>query len=903
MRENDLLAPTLSADQRRQIDELLDELLDLPEKSRLSALHRRRIDDSAVLSEVESLLAAAADSRDFLSTPANLGAEQPHYELELGARLGRWRIERLLGQGGMGDVYEGTRAEGDFEQHVAIKILRHEASGQMERFSAERQILARLEHPGIARLYDGGVTGDGRPYMVMEFVRGIPITDYCRQKSLDCEQRLQIFVKVCDAVAYAHRNLVIHRDLKPSNILIGEQGEVKLLDFGIAKLIEEGDALVRTAFTPMTPLCASPEQLSGKPITTATDVYALGVLLFELMTDTHPWVSADMSMLLVMRTVLERPAPVVSRIAKSQPHAPSMTRNLRGDVDAIVAKALRLEPQHRYGSVEAMKLDVQRALRSEAIDARGGARLYFMTRLFLRHRWAVLALLAVFVSLTIGIGLAAWQASKARNERDIARLNAAREEAVRYNLTGMFRAAIADRNAVPTTAKDMIDASAHRVLKEYRGQPELAGRLVLTLADLYGALQDVAGTASLLDAYVADPISAADPASLAAARQMLAHVELSRGHIARAAMLLDQSASFWATAPDKYADERLEGLGTRALLQRLTGDIGGSIATSRAAIEQREALSGHNHRETANLYNSLAISLTAMNRIQEALAAYRETMRIYQAIGLGDVLDTQIIAANVGMLELRTGDLRAAETSLKQAIDGEQQLSGPSAALAAAMGNYGRLLVITDRIPEATRVLQAAEAMAIKYAGDGSPVLAMDMLILIDAQLAAGNTAAAKATLDMLHSPAFSHYDAMNPVALRITLAEAQVAVAMGRYGIARSNLSGLVDRLHAMGPRGSPYLAQALELLGEAQMQEGLTKQALASLNEAIVQLNGSSGAWEVAVARERLGEALAASGDRGSRPQLLRAAKVLETELGSNNAETRRANAALAQLEPPKL
>src|ERR1700742_2260768 len=272
-------------------------------------------------------------------------------ELAEGTRLGPWRLLHLIGRGGAGEVYLAERADGAFQQRVAVKVMQRGAVAEVARFQAEREILARLEHPGIARLLDGGVTDDGRPYMTMEFVEGRSITDYCRLINATLEQRLGLFLQVCDAVAYAHRNLVVHRDLKPSNILVTPNGTVKLLDFGIAKLLDAQRARVtQAAATPMTPICAAPEQLTGGPVTTATDVYALGLLLFELLSGTHPWMGSDTPVLQAMRTVLQRPAPTLSRTAEAQPNPPVPVRLIRGDFDAIVAKALRKEPGDRYAT-------------------------------------------------------------------------------------------------------------------------------------------------------------------------------------------------------------------------------------------------------------------------------------------------------------------------------------------------------------------------------------------------------------------------------------------------------------------------------------------------------------------------------------------------------------------------
>ena len=435
-------------------------------------------EDPAVRAEVESLLLAAHASVGFLDAPQHAVPDDTVRDAALGMRLGAWTLTRVIGRGGMGEVYEAMRADQDFEQKVAIKLLQREAAGQLERFQAERQILARLDHAGIARLYDGGITVDQRPYMVMEYVEGLSITEYCAQRLAGLEVGLDLFVQVCDAVAYAHRNLIVHRDLKPSNILVTAGGTVKLLDFGIAKLLDPLLArMTQVAVAPMTPICAAPEQLSGGPITTATDVYALGLLLFELLAGSHPWMTSGTLMIKTLRAVMQRAAPQASRSAEANPDAPLPARLLRGDLDAIIAKALRTEPAHRYATVESLKLDVERALRGEPVDAREGARLYYVGHILRRYRWAVAATAAIVISLAGGLSLAAWQAHRVAIERDNARRDASREEAVRYSLTRLFRTAISEQGAQPATAKTMIDSSAQRVLRDYHDQPQLAGQL------------------------------------------------------------------------------------------------------------------------------------------------------------------------------------------------------------------------------------------------------------------------------------------------------------------------------------------------------------------------------------------------------------------------------------------
>jgi len=892
-------ATGLSLQQRLRVDALLDELLDLPEESRLAQLRSRHEEDSAVLAEVESLLLAAHASGEFLDGKDHSAPEAFVPDAAVGMRLGVWNITRLIGRGGMGDVYEATRADGEFEQRVAIKLLQREAAAQLERFQAERQILARLEYSGIARLYDGGITADRRPFMVMEYVEGRSITEYCAERRAGFDERLRLFIQVCDAVAYAHRNLIVHRDLKPSNILVTADGTVKLLDFGIAKLLDPQLARVtQVAVAPMTPICAAPEQLTGGPITTATDVYALGLLLFELLSGSHPWMTFGTPMLQALRTVLQRSAPLASRAAESNPEAPLPARLLRGDLDAIIAKALRTEPVHRYTTVESLKLEVDRVRRGEPVEAREGARLYLMGHMLRRHRWAVAAAAAIFISLAGGLGLAAWQAHRVAIERDNARRDASREEAVRYSLTRLFRAAIADQSAQPATAKNMIDSSAQRVLRDYRDQPQLAGQLVLTLADLYGALEDIAGADTLLEGFVADAGAKTDPAALADARQKLANIELLRGHADRAGQLLNQADAFWASSSHPYLEERLEGLTVRARLLRARGDLDGAIAATRAAIQQRIALSGHDHRETAVLYNSLAISLATANRLDQALAAYHETTAIYRAIGLGDAIDAQIIMANTGTLELRSGHLKAAEVLLKSSVERERSLAGDSAAVAAAMGYYGKVLSITNRNEPAISVLREATALGERYAGAGSPLAIQNRLFLGEAQLAIGDQQAAGATLIAAHDAALAQYGAAHPLTLRSQLALSQLAAAGGNQEKVHAELQATVDGLRKLGAQGEPNLAQALEALGEGDLQSGRVAEASATLQEAVaIREKSPEDLWELAVARERLGEALLKAANPAAADLLKKAAHDLETQLGADHPQTLRARAALAR------
>jgi len=757
-------------------------------------------------------------------------------ELAEGTRLGPWQLMHLLGRGGAGEVYLAVRADGMFQQKAAVKVLQNGTVGEAARFQAEREILARLEHPGIARLLDGGMQADGRPYMVMEYVEGVSLTEFCDTHRLDLRERLRLFAEVCDVVSCAHRNLVVHRDLKPRNILVTRDGRVKLLDFGVAKLLDAvaGPASDKT-LAPLTPDYAAPEQLTGQPITTATDVYGLGVVLFELLTSRKPFHNTAMPVAHAVRTVLHETPPAPSRIARilSNPDVPS--RLLEGDLDAIVAKCLRKEASERYESVGMLEDDIRRYLESKPVSAREGARLYVARRFLRRHRWGVAAVAAVVLALSGALAAVSWQAHRLSLERDIAKRAAAREEAVRYYLTRMFRASAAEHGGEPTTAKEMLDLSAQRILTEYRDDPYLAGKVVETLSDLYGALEDFEGQAPLLERYLAQAGPEADPQSVAFARQQLANAELQRGNIARAAELVPLALEFWSTDPVRYAPQRLEGLVIKGRLQRAQGDIDGAIATYSAALEERIALSGVNHPETAALYNSLAVAHMTANHFNAALIAYRKALAIQDALQRGNDLDAQIMRGNMGMLAYRYGQVDEAEELLRSSYTRQRELAGDSAAVSAAMGNYGQIRSTRGDHDEALSVLRSAVSMASEFAGPSSPVAVQNRLFLAEALDASGDTAAAWALLSQNLESATRQFGEDHLLPLRIRLVQARIAVRTGAGSLGETELPELIEGFRKQGKAGQLPLAQALVLHGDWLLKQGRRQEAVAPLSEAL--------------------------------------------------------------------
>lgn len=429
---------SLTPERWHKVKDILHGCLDTPEPDRARYLQEACAGDEAIRGEVESLLASFEEAGDFLQQPP-LGAETA----VLGEQCGVYQIVQKIGEGGMGIVYQGVRNDDQFRKLVAIKVVKRGMDTEyvLERFHNERQILAHFDHPNIAKLLDGGVTADGRPYVVMEFIAGRPIDEYCDVERLGISRRLELFLKVCSAVAYAHQNLVVHRDLKPRNVLVTESGEPRLLDFGIAKMLGDDREVTIPGMRMMTPDYASPEQVRGEPITTASDVYSLGVLLYELLSGHRPYQVKGRSPEEAARTVTEtdpaRPSAAIQReeegtlpgggrkgmltaemVSTARDARPERLRKqLSGDLDNIVMMAMRKEPQRRYQSVDQLAADIRRHIEGLPVAARKSTVAYRAQKFVQRHTAGVTAAVLIFLTLVGGIVASSWQARIAQQQR------------------------------------------------------------------------------------------------------------------------------------------------------------------------------------------------------------------------------------------------------------------------------------------------------------------------------------------------------------------------------------------------------------------------------------------------------------------------------------------------------
>lgn len=482
----------MDAERWQRLSPLLDALLELDadaRKARLAALHE---EDPALAAELEGLLALEEENTDFLAEP--LVAPPPMAKPD--TTIGPYKLDRLLGEGGMGQVWLARRADGLYQRRVALKLLRPGLADPnlRQRFTRERQILARLGHPHIARLLDAGISSDNQPYLALEYVEGEAITDWCRARDLDVDARLKLFLQVCEAVSHAHANLIVHRDLKPSNILVTPLDEVRLLDFGIAKLLdgpEPGREHTRTEVRAFTLHYAAPEQIRGEPVTTMTDVYSLGVVLYELLAETKPYRLKRQSDAEWEEAILiadpQKPSANLLREADSDPSRMAAlrrrARQISGDLDNIALKALQKRPEHRYPSVEALALDLNRYLEGKPVLARPQSVAYRTQKFVHRHRWALATTALVLAVLTTALALVTWQAQQAVRE-------ASRAQALQDFVTGLFEQAGGRETSGPLDVRKLLEAGEERGNRELATQPQAKAELFGVIARLRLGLGD-----------------------------------------------------------------------------------------------------------------------------------------------------------------------------------------------------------------------------------------------------------------------------------------------------------------------------------------------------------------------------------------------------------------------------
>ena len=675
-----------TADRFRRIDAIFDAALDQPPEDLVAFIDRECAGDDALRAEVLELVRAYHHADVLESAAARVAAPvldaaatsvRPPPE-----RIAAFRVVREHGRGGMGRVFLAERADGEFEQRVAIKLINDGTPGVLRRFIEERRILALLEHPGIARLVDGGLTSGGLPYIAMELVDGEPIDRYCDTHDLSVDQRLELFARVCEAVAYAHGRLVIHRDLKPSNILVTASGQVKLLDFGIAKMVTDVQVTSRTgtAFQALTPEYAAPEQVRGGAVGTVTDVYALGVLLYLLLAGERPYDIRGKSPAEIERIVCDEVPPRPS--ARSRPE---WRRTLRGDLDLIVMTALQKSEQRRYQSPAALSDDLLRWRQGHPILARPDSAGYRLGKFVGRHRWAVAA------GALLMIGLAG-AASREATLRARAETEARKAREVEQYLVGVF--SVADPNSWDTrdgasiTARELLDRGARRI----------------------------------------DSALANDPAARAELQSVLGRVYTNLGVYDSATPILRRALAQRAAAagPDDPAVAETQDLLGTTLTQLNQFDEAEPLL--REALARRRRLLGSEHPATAETIEHLATLFEERNQYDSAEVLYREALALRQSRDGEESVPTASAVGNLGLLLYRKGVYAEAESLNRRAVEIELRLLGEGHPLtAASMQNLAQTLQMRGKLEEAESYHRRALEAKRKALGDAHPSVTVSM--------------------------------------------------------------------------------------------------------------------------------------------------------------------------------
>jgi serine/threonine protein kinase/tetratricopeptide (TPR) repeat protein len=769
--------PGLSPDRWRAVSPYLDEALDIATGERAAWLASIRARDEALADDLRLLLEEheALHASRFLERAVPLPSHAGLSVSLAGQTLGAYRLTKRIGQGGMGSVWLAERCDGRFEGRAAIKLLNIALMGRAgeERFRREGNILARLTHPHIAHLVDAGVSPTGQPYLVLEHVDGQSIDRYCSERSLGIEARLRLFLDVLEAVAHAHANLIVHRDLKPANVLVSVDGQVKLLDFGIAKLLEgdaewgqpravEASPLTRDGGGALTPEYAAPEQVTGGQVTTATDVYALGVLLYVLLSGRHPAGAALRSPADLVRAIVEtEPKRVSDAVVSRTETADTLARHaascgttpgrlcgkLQGDLDIIVAKALKKSAPERYASVTALAEDLRRTLRQEPISARPDTLRYRTAMFVRRHVRGVVTTVAVVLLLG---GLTGFYTTRLATERDRARLEAEKAAKVSELLTRLL--AGADPYATPETrgeptVRGLLDAGAERVQKELVGQPELQAEMLTVLGRIYRRLGVYDKAQPLLEQALAigRPVFGAEHERLAQSLNDLGILLAERGDYAAAGRTLEEALAMRRKLLGREHTDVAITLVELARVYQDQGFNGRAEPLQREALGIRRKVLGDRHRETGTSLSDLASVLRlkgdlsgARSLLEQCLDVNRQTLGEDHPNMYTPVNDLALIAGT-------SGDYPGAESLFREAlVKGRKTLGDQHPAVAMTLNGLSKVLFEQGRYDEAASALQEALTIATPAVGSDHPLIAIYRINLASVLLARKEAGAAE---------------------------------------------------------------------------------------------------------------------------------------------------------------
>lgn len=834
-------------DRWKELSAYLDQALDMLEGERAVWLTGLRRDQPTLAAELESLLLnhEQAESSGFLQSGFSPVLMM---SVRAGEQIGAYRLISLVGEGGMGTVWLAERSDGRFQRHVAIKFLSFALSSRAaERFTREGSILARLSHPHIAQLLDAGVTAGGQPYLVLEHVEGEPIDVYCDRQRLSVEARVTLFLDVLSAVAHAHANLIVHRDLKPSNVLVNREGQVKLLDFGIAKFVEDENQLSASTLTreggmALTPRYAAPEQLSANPITTASDGYSLGVLLYELLTGSHPAGAGPCSTVELVKFIVDCDPPamrdVVRRLPDASPVAAArdgtpekLSRMLTGDLEIIVAKALKKDPADRYFSAAAFAEDLKRYLNGQPIAARGDSAFYRVAKFVRRNRAAsVLAAVAV-LALAAGVIGTVVQARNARMERDFALRELSRANAI--DELHWFVLADAAPSGKPFTVDDLLHR-AEEIVERQPAKDQRYVQLLISVGRQYITHDDYAKGRPLLEKAYSYAQSLADPVTRADAACGLAQVVATMGDMKRGETLIQQGLAILPEG-SPYELQRMECFEHGAEVAIRRGD-------SRTALSRAQQAQAALHRaplqsplmETDVLIN-LASADNSAGKLRDAVDNFRKAAAELASLGRDDTERAGTVYNNLGVALINMGRPLEAEKALRRSLDISRRGDTYDSADAMSVVNYARALTDLDRTAEAMSYAQSGLESA-QHAGN-RVAAAQGAMLLSSIHRKQGNFTAAAQDLERVEPvlkglpPGHIAFAALD--SLKALLAQAR-GDAAGALPFADQAVQIAETAMQRTGTSGS-YLALYLSRRSTIEFQLGRTAAAIADASRAI--------------------------------------------------------------------
>ena len=746
----------MDAQHWNKIESLFHRMVDLPTSKRAAQLQEECGDDDKLRQRVEQLFEDDAvasefmDEREFLPQQRLDGAEPTENDPRLNQRVGAYRLVSRIARGGMGVVYHAARSDGLFDNDVAVKLIRADAATPegLLRFERERRTLASLEHPNIARLFDGGATQDGVPYLVMELVRGVPIDEYVDGERLSIRDRLKLFVTVFSAVQFAHQNLVIHRDLKPGNILIDSRGTPKLLDFGIAHLIDDGDEERggETSGLMLTPEYASPEQLRGDVLTTATDVYSLGLVLFRLLTGKRPPKRGPDVAECAKTTTSEReptrPSSMVIREVgpgsdpptdEAREHAARrgttprrLRRELSGDLDRIVLKALMNEPSRRYPSAREFSADIERFLAHRPVEARNGGPIYRVMKFVRRNRIAVAAAAVILVVHSIGY-MSTWRAEhRAAYEAEHARIEADSFRQISDFLMNTFLASTSYA-AEQERAQRNIQQQAEQVRRQYPNEPHLRANLLDALGqvslrmDLLGDAEDLVREAMTTRTEEFGVHSLELALSLGSLGNLYHH----RGEYELAVSSLDAALQLQRTCPPDVHTDVASASNDLAVALRNSGHTEEAKRLHEEALSMRRTSLGDDALPVAESLNNLAAISLYAGEYEETATLLRDALAIRSRIlSPAHPLSLQTLA-NLAVTTYHLGDADICRQLLTEAIEGYRALKAEGEeGLAQVLAHFATLALQSSELDDADAALREALAIQTRRLGPVHPELA-----------------------------------------------------------------------------------------------------------------------------------------------------------------------------------